>query len=84
MKLEHQSIQFLSFSSLLKESLDGQLEDDLKDSFKMIENGGRRLIRTIDLILNVSQIQSGSFSVTPTKLNIIEVLKDIISEFRQT
>ena len=73
----------LSFSSLLREHLDEKLEDDLKDSFKMIENGGRRLIRTIDLILNVSQIQSGSFTVTPTKLNIIAALKDIISEFRQ-
>lgn len=73
----------LSFTSLLKESLEEVVEEDLKDSFKMIENGGRRLIRTIDLILNVSQIQSGSFTVTPTKLNIISVLKDIISEFKQ-
>jgi PAS domain S-box-containing protein len=73
----------LSFTSLLKESLEEVVEDDLKDSFKMIENGGRRLIRTIDLILNVSQIQSGSFTVTPTKLNIISELKDIISEFKQ-
>jgi len=73
----------LSFSSLLKESLENKLEDDLKDSFKMIENGGRRLIRTIDLILNVSQIQSGSFSISPAKLNLITILKDLISEFKQ-
>lgn len=73
----------LSFTSLLKESLEDVVEDDLKDSFKIIENGGRRLIRTIDLILNVSQIQSGSFKVNPTKLNIISELKEIISEFKQ-
>jgi len=74
----------LSFTSLLKESLEDKLNDDLKDSFKIIDNGGRRLIRTIDLILNVSQIQSGSLTLSLTKINIIEILKDLISEFRQS
>lgn len=74
----------LSFSSLLKESLEDKLEEDLKDSFKIIENGGNRLIRTIDLILNVSQIQSGNLTLTPTKLNIISLLKNIVSEFKHS
>jgi PAS domain S-box-containing protein len=74
----------LSFTSLLKESLQHQLDDDLKDSFKFIENGGRRLIRTIDLILDVSQIQSGNLALVPTKINLIAILEEIISEFKQT
>ena len=74
----------LSFTSLLKESLEDHLDEDLKDSFNIIENGGSRLIRTIDLILNVSQIQSGNLSLSITKLNLITILKNIISEFRHT
>jgi len=73
----------LSFSSLLKESLQDKLDEELKDSFKIIDNGGRRLIRTIDLILNVSQIQSGNLTITPTKLIITSILKDLMSEFAQ-
>lgn len=73
----------LSFSSLLKENLEHKLDDDLKESFKIIENGGRRLIRTIDLILNVSQIQSGNLNLTPTELNLVKVINDLISEFTQ-
>ncbi|MBK7104967.1 MAG: PAS domain S-box protein [Ignavibacteriae bacterium] len=74
----------LSFASLVRESLEHQLDEDLKDSFKIIENGGRRLIRTIDLILNVSQIQSGSLILTPTKLNLVTILEDLIAEFKQS
>lgn len=74
----------LSFSSLLKESLNDKLEDDLKDSFKIIENGGQRLIRTIDLILNVSQIQSGNLSLSPTQIDLVQIINNLISEFKQT
>jgi PAS domain S-box-containing protein len=73
----------LSFSSLLKESLEDKLDEELKDSFKIIDSGGKRLIRTIDLILNVSQIQSGSLTISPAKINLITILTDLISEFTQ-
>ncbi|MBK8944532.1 MAG: PAS domain S-box protein [Ignavibacteriae bacterium] len=74
----------LSFASLVRDSLENQLDEDLKDSFKIIENGGRRLIRTIDLILNVSQIQSGSLILNPTKLNLVTILEDLVAEFKQS
>jgi PAS domain S-box-containing protein len=74
----------LSFTSLIKESLENQLDNDLKDSFKIIENGGSRLIRTIDLILNVSQIQSGNLTISPIELDIVKILKDLVSEFSRT
>lgn len=74
----------LSFTSLLKESLSEHLDEDLKDSFKIIENGGSRLIRTIDLILNVSQIQSGNLTLSPTKLNLVEILNNLVSEFSRS
>lgn len=73
----------LSFTSLLKENLEHQLDEELKDSFKIIENGGQRLIRTIDLILNVSQIQSGSLDISPSNLNLVAILRDLVSEFKQ-
>jgi PAS domain S-box-containing protein len=47
----------LSFSQLLRSEFEPMVSDELKDSFTMIERGGRRLVRTIDLILNMSQIE---------------------------
>ena len=72
----------LSFSSLLKESLEDKLDEDLKESFTIIDKGGRRLIRTIDLILNVSQLQSGNLVLSPTNHDLIGILKDLVSEFK--
>lgn len=74
----------LSFSSLLKESLENQLTNDLQDSFKIIENGGKRLIRTIDLILNVSQLQSGNLVLSPTEQDLITTLNDLVQEFNRS
>jgi signal transduction histidine kinase len=74
----------LSFSSLLKESLEDKLDEDLKDSFNIIDKGGRRLIRTIDLILNVSQLQSGNLVLSPSKQDLIIILNDLVSEFKHS
>ncbi|PID57912.1 MAG: hypothetical protein CR986_08315 [Ignavibacteriae bacterium] len=73
----------LSFASLLKENIQDRVDDELKDSFKIIENGGRRLIRTIDLILDVSQIQAGNLKITLDTINLIKILEDLMPEFEQ-
>lgn len=72
----------LSFTSLLKAELEGTLPEDLKPSFSIIESGGRRLIRTIDLILNMSAIQAGVFETKPVKFDIVkDALAPLVGEF---
>lgn len=72
----------LSFTSLLREEFENKVSDDLRSSFMIIDNGGRRLIRTIDMILSMSQIQAGSFEVTLIELDIVkEVLSGLLLEF---
>ena len=51
----------LSFYTLLKNELENSVSGDLRDGFSIIESGGRRLLRTIDSILNMSQIQTNNF-----------------------
>ncbi|NOG98950.1 MAG: hypothetical protein HND52_13405 [Ignavibacteriae bacterium] len=72
----------LNFSNLLKNEMVGKINNELKEGFTIIESGGRRLIRTIDSILNMSQIQTDSFEVFPTKLDLNEILVKLIREFR--
>ncbi len=72
----------LSFSTLLKNELQEKVNDDLKEGFDIIENGSRRLIRTIDLILNMSQIQTGNYDLSYHKINILkDVLNPLIKDF---
>lgn len=72
----------LNFTSLLKYELMDKVPDELKSCFNYIDSGGRRLIRTIDLILNMSQIQSGLLEIRPSRIDLSkEILPEIIDEF---
>ncbi len=74
----------LSFSGLLKEELEDKIDDDLKMSFNIMARAGKRIIRTIDLILNMADLQTGYFKPTFEEINIKEKIKDIIEiEFLQ-
>jgi len=73
----------LSFSSLIKEEVYSKVNEDLQSSFSSIDHAGRRLIRTIDSILNMAQITSGMFEFNHNKLNIYSnVLSPLYSEFK--
>ncbi len=75
----------LSYTALLKSEIGNQVSEDLRESFQFIDNGGRRLIRTIDSILNMSQIQSGNQEVFPEILNIYDdILVKLHQELKQT
>ncbi len=73
----------LSFSSLLKTDIEDKVSDELKIGFSIIENGGKRLLRTIDLILNMSQIQTGNLDLRPVPTDIDkDILKNIYQDFK--
>lgn len=73
----------LSFSSLLENELGDVVPENMRFGFKMIDNGGRRLIRTIELILNVSELHTGTYKCSKKYLDVrSDILIPIINEFR--
>ncbi len=72
----------MNWTSLIQLEFEGRLPDDLKDSFISIENAATRLLRTIDLVLNMSDLETGTYEVFPTELFLKEdVIKPIYKEF---
>ncbi|MCU7490340.1 MAG: PAS domain S-box protein [Ignavibacteria bacterium] len=72
----------LSFTSLLRSEFEEKLPDEMGQVFKIIDSGGRRLTRTIDMILSMSQLQSGSYEMNPRKLNLrSDILDSLFKEF---
>lgn len=72
----------LSFASLLKEELSGNINEDMNVCFNSIDSGGRRLIRTIDLILNTADIQSGRYEPFNEEIDLgNEIIKNLMMEF---
>ncbi len=66
----------LSFSSLLQEELYSVVSEDLRESFQIINAAGRRIIRTIDLILNMSQLQTKTYEYATKEFDIFEDVID--------
>jgi len=72
----------LSYNSLLREELNDIMPPEWNTAFNSIELAGRRLIRTIDLILNMSMIQTGRTELNSDKVDIHFVLLNLIHEFQ--
>lgn len=60
----------LSYASLIREELEEDMPVELSQSFSIMNRAGKRIIRTIDLILNLSQLQTGTFEYLPEKFDI--------------
>lgn len=72
----------LNFIALMKDELEEKVSDELKSCFKIIDNGSKRIIRTVDLILDMSQIQSGNYEVHYKKINLEkDILENLILDF---
>lgn len=73
----------ISFTSLLQEQVQDNLPEDFQDTFTIVNKAGRRIIRTIDTILEMSQLQSGNIDFNPEKFDLAEqALEGIIDEFK--
>ncbi|GAB4140402.1 MAG: hypothetical protein Fur0015_10700 [Ignavibacteriales bacterium] len=59
----------LSFASLIKEELREHIKPDLETGFEVISRGGDRVIRTVDLMLNMSEVLTNSYRFNPQKLD---------------
>ncbi|MBK7106390.1 MAG: sensor histidine kinase [Ignavibacteriae bacterium] len=72
----------LSFSNLIKEKLIDKVSEELKYGFSGINRASRRLIRTIDLILNMSDVQAGTHEYLPSKFDISFIIKKILDDYK--
>lgn len=71
----------LNFSQLLREEYGDKINEETKVSFDGIESASKRIIRTIDLILNMSELQLGIYEVTRRELDLHNVLENIRKEY---
>lgn len=71
----------ISFISILSEELYHQVNIDMKKCFDSIDTSGKRLIRTMDLLLNMAQIQAGEYEISKTTLRLDRILTDTAEEY---
>jgi len=71
----------LTFVSLLKDEFETKLPLGLEDAFTIIDSSSRRLIRTIELLINMSKLQSGNFDVD---FQLIDLDSDLLEDLCYT
>lgn len=75
----------LSFTSILKDEFEEQLSEDLDTAFDVIANAGSRITRTVELILNISEINTGIYDYVPVEIKFLEeILKPVYNEFARS
>ena len=72
----------LSFTSLIKSEFSEKVAGELPEYFAILDRAGKRIIRTIDLVLNMAEIQTGSFSPKLEQMDITSILMDLYSEYK--
>ncbi len=72
----------VSSTSYLKDELEDKIEPELFTMFNSLDRAGKRIIRTVDLILNMAEIQTNSYHCTPMHLDISgRLLVSVYNEF---
>ncbi len=71
----------LSHASLFRIDLEDRMNEDMLVSFKAIENASQRIVRTVELILNMADLQTGSYEAHPHKYDLFsDILRRISME----
>ncbi len=73
----------LSFGNFLKNEIKGLIDEDTLATFSVFDSAGKRIIRTIDLILNMSELQTGMYQYSPKEFDLHnDVLLELYSDFK--
>lgn len=73
-----------SFNALLRDEMQEKLNVDYPEIFEIIERAGKRIMRTIDSILQMSMLQTGNFDINYEKVNVSDdILNKIVKEFER-
>lgn len=73
----------LSFTSLIKEELQCAENESINIYGDMIERGSKRLVRTMDMMVQMAEFQTGSYLCKKEKFNLYnDVIQKIIEEYK--
>ncbi len=72
----------IGYSEAMGEGLDGAVTAEQAESLERIAQSGRRLLRMIEDLLDLSRLESGRLSVVCTEVRVEEILTDVLHQAR--
>ena len=74
----------LSFIDLIRTEVGDDISEEMKMSFQSINSASYRIIRTIELILNMTDIQLGSYETLISEIDVTKMVTYIKDEYTQS
>ncbi|MBZ0178398.1 MAG: PAS domain S-box protein [Melioribacteraceae bacterium] len=71
----------LSFTDLIEDEVSDYVNEELKVAFDGVQSASKRIIRTIDSILNMSELHLGSYELLIHETNLVDLLKRLVKDF---
>lgn len=71
----------LGFSELIEEEVKAKYDQDLQSYFDIIRVSGKRLWHTVHEILDISQIETGTFSLKIESVELNQILRELEATF---
>lgn len=71
----------LGMTSIIKEIYSQNISSEEESYFTAVNTSSERIIRTIDLILNYSQLETGTFNFVPARIELSAICKSLINKF---
>ncbi len=75
----------LNYTSLLRDEFASKFSEEIEQIFNSIDSASKRVIRTIDLILNISQITTDAYDFVARKVDLYkDIILEVEKELKQT
>ncbi len=73
----------ISTMTLLKYDFEDSADNSQMESFEIMDRAGNRIIRTVELLISLAEVQAGTYEVDRTKMDIYsDILATVITESR--
>jgi PAS domain S-box-containing protein len=71
----------IGMTGLIKESFQDSIKREDEELFEGIDYSTRRLVRTVDLILNYSRLQVGEYPLFPKKIELSAICQNLVRDY---
>jgi len=72
----------LGFTELIEESTKDVIGEEEKEFFKVINSSGQRLMNTVHKILDISQIEAGTYDINMVDINLVDLVQKLLDGFQ--
>jgi signal transduction histidine kinase len=72
----------LGFAQLIKEEFKESISDEWEDAFNHMDAAGKRIFRTIELLIKISELHTENYEPEYHETNLIELLDELVKEFK--